>query len=287
MLLMASHSERDLCAGIDEVLAWSSIFNHHMNIDDLMRNMRINCTVSDLEKEIERTTHLRLEENLVLSDRYSYNHNFAQSQEQAKRHLEDTEYVLSILCSCPHVTGLSITGSVAAGMSEEEGDVDVLIITTPGWVWRIRALAIYLSHKHPKGRLLCPNMVMSEDELEFSESLYSAREMMQMIPIKDTGGLTALRQSNLWVNEFLPNATPKDALDVGTIRDYPWWWRIMNFFVLGSIIELWEATRRIRTLKKTSISNEAIYTKSICRGHEHSHKKRIELEYLQTLEAMK
>ena len=276
----------DLCMAIDEVLAWSSMFHHHLSFSDLFRNLQQACSEEELKEAVAQASHLRLEAGAVLSTRHSRNPEFATMQRLAQQHLEDTSYVLSILVACPYITGLSITGSVAAGMNGEDGDVDVLIITKPGWVWRVRALAIYLSHKHPNGRLLCPNMVMAEDSLSFSRSLYSAREMMQMIPIKDTGGLTKLYRANRWVGEVLPNAVPKARYVVNGERWGPWWWRLMTLPVLGPVIERWESARRIKELKTASESGEAVYTRSVCRGHEHRHKQRIETTYTRIVEAM-
>ena len=276
----------DLCMAIDEVLAWSSMFHHHLSFSDLFRNLQQACSEEELKEAVAQASHLRLEAGAVLSTRHSRNPEFATMQRLAQQHLEDTSYVLSILVACPYITGLSITGSVAAGMNGEDGDVDVLIITKPGWVWRVRALAIYLSHKHPNGRLLCPNMVMAEDSLSFSPSLYSAREMMQMIPIKDTGGLTKLYRANRWVGEVLPNAEPKARYVVNGERWGPWWWRLMTLPVLGPVIERWESARRIKELKTASESGEAVYTRSVCRGHEHRHKQRIETTYTRIVEAM-
>jgi len=276
----------DLCMAIDEVLAWSSMFHHHLSFSDLFRNLQQACSEEELKEAVAQASHLRLEAGAVLSTRHSRNPEFATMQRLAQQHLEDTSYVLSILVACPYITGLSITGSVAAGMNGEDGDVDVLIITKPGWVWRVRALAIYLSHKHPNGRLLCPNMVMAEDSLSFSPSLYSAREMMQMIPIKDTGGLTKLYRANRWVGEVLPNAEPKARYVVNGERWGPWWWRLMTLPVLGPVIERWESARRIKELKTASESGEAVYTRSVCRGHEHQHKQRIETTYTRIVEAM-
>ena len=276
----------DLCMAIDEVLAWSSMFHHHLSLSDLFRNLQQACSEEELKEAVAQASHLRLEAGAVLSTRHSRNPEFATMQRLAQQHLEDTSYVLSILVACPYITGLSITGSVAAGMNGEDGDVDVLIITKPGWVWRVRALAIYLSHKHPNGRLLCPNMVMAEDSLSFSPSLYSAREMMQMIPIKDTGGLTKLYRANRWVGEVLPNAEPKARYVVNGERWGPWWWRLMTLPVLGPVIERWESARRIKELKTASESGEAVYTRSVCRGHEHRHKQRIETTYTRIVEAM-
>jgi predicted nucleotidyltransferase len=276
----------EIVEAIDEALAYSSIFHHHMAIDDLLRNLRIKSSNSNLISVIETTSHLIFEDGIVLSSKYPKNSNHAYSKELAAKSLDKTKDVLSILNSCRHITGLAITGSVAAGVNAKDGDVDVLIITKPGWVWRIRALAIYLSHKYPGGNLLCPNMVMSEDSLEFEEGIYSAREIMQIIPIKDSGGLTELYAKNIWAKEILPNASRKETIHICEIYQYPWWWSVMRIPFLGGIIEKWEASRRIKQLTNLSRSEESIYSKSICRGHENSHKLRIEKEYNKVIEAI-
>ena len=283
---MNSTVVQEIVEAIDEVLAYSSIFDHHMEIDDLLRNLRVKSTRSDLLSAISTSSHLRLEDGIVFSDKYPKNLNHTYSKELARKTLEETKEVLSILNSCQQITGLAITGSVAAGVNAEDGDVDVLIITKPGWVWRIRALAIYLSHKHPKGNLLCPNMVMSEDSLEFEKGVYSAREMMQIIPIKDDGGISELYSKNPWTEEMLPNARRKAPITLEQKRQYPWWWRVMRLPLLGRIIESWEASRRIKQLTDSSESKEAVYSKSVCRGHENSHKSRIEAEYSNVIEAV-
>ena len=60
----------------------------------------------------------------------------------------------------------------------------------------------------------------------------------------------------------------------------------MRLPLLGRIIETWEASRRIKQLTDSSESKEAIYSKSVCRGHENSHKSRIEAEYSNVIEAI-
>ena len=283
---MSSVSGTNIVEAIDEVLAWSSLFGDHMNVDAVLRNLQVKSSVSSILQAIESSSHLSIENEIVYTDKYDRNLNIQYLQELASKHFKETSEVLSILNSCEQITGLAVTGSVAAGMNKEDGDVDVMIITKPGWVWRVRALAIYLSHKHPAGQLLCPNMVLSEESLRFEETVYTAREMMQIIPIKDYNGITKLYNMNEWVNDILPNAVKKPPQPLSKNRDYPWWWRIMKLPLLGRIIESWEARRRIKQLKLASTSNEAFYSKSICRSHESSHKTRIEAEYQNILEAI-
>ncbi|MCP2507821.1 MAG: nucleotidyltransferase domain-containing protein [Candidatus Thalassarchaeaceae archaeon] len=284
---MNSTDCKEIVEAIDEVLAYCSIFDQHIQIDDLLRNLRIKSSQSNLISAIGASSHLFLEDEIVFSSNYPKNLNLSYSKELAVKTLEETKEVLAILNSCNNITGLAITGSVAAGVNAKDGDVDVLIITKPGWVWRIRALAIYLSHKHPRGKLLCPNMVMSEDSLEFEEGVYIAREMMQIIPVKDAGGLTELYAKNTWTKDILPNTNRKTAINIDQIPHYPWWWKVMQLPFLGNIIESWESSRRIKQLSTSSQSTEAFYSKSICRGHENSHKLHIEAEYSNAIEAIK
>ena len=286
MITMEGSPNNQIVEAIDEVLAWSNLFEHHMSIEQFLQNLQVRCTADLLMEVVEQTPHLSIEDNMVFSGKYQRNPSFGHFQKLADTHLEQTKEVLSILHSCKQVEGLAVTGSVAAGMNKEDGDVDVLIITKPGWVWRTRALAVYLSHKHQGGQLLCPNMVMSADSLEFEQSVYGAREMMQIIPLKDENGISEMFKKNTWVNEVLPNAQMKSSIPMLGKRKYPWWWRVMNIPILGSIIESWEARRRIKELKSSSKSEEAIYSKSVCRGHENAHKSRIESEYSMALEAV-
>lgn len=282
---MAHQFKGSLEDAVDEVLAWSSIFNYHPTLEELIENLQVKTEPEQLIEFIEKSSKISISNGVVISEKYPINTDLDKSKLLADKHIEQTREVLSILNSAKQVTGLAITGSVAAGVNEEGGDVDILIITKPGWVWRVRALAIYLSHKHPKGRLLCPNMVLADDSLEFEHSVYGAREMMRIIPIKDDRGISDLYESNKWVHDILPNAGKKGLFEIEQARGYPWWWSVMRLPLLGSIIENWEANRRIKQLT-ISKSDEAIYSKSVCRGHENAHKKRIEREYSKAMEAI-
>ena len=131
---MNSTDSKEIVEAIDEVLAYCSIFDHHIEIDDLLRNLRIKSSQSNLISAIGTSSHLFLEDEIVFSSKYPKNLNHTYSKELAITTLEETKEVLAILNSCNNITGLAITGSVAAGVNAKDGDVDVLIITKPGWV---------------------------------------------------------------------------------------------------------------------------------------------------------
>jgi len=283
---MLDNSDFTLSDAIQEVMAWSSIFNYHPTLDELIQNLRVKSTEEEALQYIRSSESLKIEDGVIYSANFPKNTDLLESKKLAEHHLSQTQEVLEILNHCKAITGLAVTGSVAAGVNEERGDVDVLIITKPGWVWRVRALSIYLSHKHPKGSLLCPNMVMADDSLSFENSIYGAREMMRIIPLKDNYGITKLFESNPWILDMLPNSKRKRKMEISTHNEYPWWWYIMRLPLIGRVVERWEANRRIKQLTNNSKSSEAIYSRSICRGHENAHKSRIEQQYAGLTEAV-
>ena len=240
-------------------------------LDDLIQNLRIKSTEEEISRYIQSTESLKIEDGVIYSA-FPKNNDLLESKKLAEHHLSQTREVLEILNHCRAITGLAVTGSVAAGVNEEGGDVDVLTITKPGWVWRVRALSIYLSHKHPKGSLLCPNMVMADDSLSFENSIYGAREMMRIIPLKDNHGITKLFEANSWILICYQILSVKEKMEISVHKEYPWWWYVMRLPLIGRVVERWEANRRIKQLTTNSKSSEAIYSRSICRGHENAHR---------------
>lgn len=108
----------------------------------------------------------------------------------------------------PFVRGILLTGSVAAADAAESADVDVLVIVRP------RRLALAFALLAPLSRVLsrdlfCPNYYLSEAHLTMTRrDHYIARELMQAEPL--AGCAAAIFPANAWVDDLLPNATPRD-----------------------------------------------------------------------------
>ena len=78
---------------------------------------------------------------------------------------------------------VGITGSFAAGNVKPDCDIDFMILTEAGAMWRTRALAIasaLVDQKIGSGKL-CPNFVLSMAALSLERrSLYDAHELSQL-----------------------------------------------------------------------------------------------------------
>ena len=261
-----------------EVLTWAAVFEHTLSTEEVHRYLSVNTDINEVKLALssfpeiifsDGMWHLKIAppNSIILNQR----------RLNSKKHLNEVKGALAILCRSSAVEGVAITGSVAAGVNDDQGDVDILIIAKAGHLWRVRALAIHLQHQHQGGMRICPNMVLDQRNLELRPSKYAAREMAMMIPIKGRHSFISLLNENPWWKEMLPNANLRASheIEFGAGK-VPWWWYIMRSPIAGTLAEKWESKRRIRELTLGSKSKETIYELTRCLGHEHAHRTRIE-----------
>ena len=193
-----------------------------------------------------------------------------------------------ILGSLPFVRMVALTGSLAVMNISKNVDFDYLIVSVPGRVWTARAFALLFNRiTRVFGHTLCPNLIVAETNLEWPlHDLYSARELIQMIPITGLDVYRKLMQSNDWAREYLPNGghdfsretkatTPVLTDGVRKVAT------TLRFFFelplrgkLGDRFEQWEMTRKIaRFSKQAGFGEETIFTAEVCQGNFHHHRK--------------
>ena len=250
-----------------EVLAWAAVFNHALTAAEVRRY------ISEKAAKPRSRGAPRSPPSPSSSGRWHLSTSSYTPEQDAERrmyaqaHLEEVGPVLAQLAASPTVEAMAITGSVAAGVNDEDGDVDLLIITRPGHVWRVRALAIYLQHNVEGGYRICPNMVLSRDNVDVRPSAYAARELAMMRPLKGEHVFEEMIAHNAWFSEHLPNAAMREPLDMPSPSGgMPWWWAVMRSPFAGRWAERWESGRRIRELRSTTRSDETTYSETAALG---------------------
>jgi hypothetical protein len=175
---------------------------------------------------------------------------------------------------------VALTGSLAVLNSDTGADLDYMLVTAPNRVWTARGFAVLLGRFTTRlGTTLCPNLVVSERRLEWADrSLYSAREICQMLPISGLETYAEFRSVNSWTQEFLPNASGSG------LQSYPAHngsrplqklqeWPLRG--ELGNRIELWERTRKIRRFtSQPGLGTETRFDAEICQGNFDQHRSR-------------
>lgn len=121
----------------------------------------------------------------------------------------------------PGIKMMALTGSVAAKNSYPSDDIDLFFITSPHTLWLVRPLvlfviSIFYRRRHPgedhskAADAFCPNLWLDSISCTISENkrnLYTAHEILQIIPLLDRDGTyQSFLYRNRWVKNYLANA---------------------------------------------------------------------------------
>ena len=261
-----------------DVLSWAAVFNRGLETDEVWRYMTSKSSIEDVEDCLAKMSGVERDQGRWYFTELEYGPpDYDRRKTAAEKQLRESLPIVSRLCEEETVLGVSVTGSVASGLSQDDADIDLMIITQPNYVWRVRALAVYLEHNANTESRICPNMILDCRNLELRPSVYAARELAMMRPVKGRVVFEKMITKNPWFQEYLPNADLSASFELPKpFGLLPFWWGVMRFPILGGMAEAWEARRRITKYTKSSKSIEAIYDRLRCIGHENAHRSRIE-----------
>ena len=185
-----------------------------------------------------------------------------------------------ILARLPFVRMVAVTGSLAMNNAGEQADIDYFVVTENGRLWLARALVIGIVRLAARrGIMLCPNYFVAESALALPErNVYTAREIVQMVPLFGYDVYHQLRQHNSWVSRFLPNANGLPLVQIPEPEPDPWPQTVAELPLrtpLGAWLERWEQQRKIDKLSmQQNGSGESCFTAVICKGHFQAHQRR-------------
>jgi hypothetical protein len=185
-----------------------------------------------------------------------------------------------LVAALPFVRLVAITGSLAVDAADDAADVDLLVVTADGRVWLTRAMSMGVVRFAALSRLrLCPNYLVAESALRIEErSLFTAHELVQMVPVGPSPAYAELLRLNAWFRDFLPNSGPRPPLTGdGLGPTLTTWQRVAEAplrTALGDRIERWEMRRKVRRLSSEAASTETRYDATCCKGHSEEHGRR-------------
>ncbi|MBK9007541.1 MAG: hypothetical protein IPM31_11180 [Anaerolineae bacterium] len=287
-----------LSLAILEALTYSDIFAYPLRFDELHRYLPIRANAEELSVALDSMRgqveqqdgfHFLAGRDEIVDTRKA-------RETRSRKLLPIALRYGRILGSLPFVRMVALTGSLAVLNISKNADFDYMLVTAKGRVWTARAFALLFNRLvRPFGHTICPNLIVSESALEWHlHDLYSARELVQMIPISGMDVYQEVMDVNSWVTEFVPQSSlcgsraktatdPRGALRgvATTIK------RFLQFPLrgkLGDYFESWEMTRKIaRFSHQPGFGEETIFTAEVCQGNFHHHRKWTHEIFLQKL----
>ncbi len=117
----------------------------------------------------------------------------------------------------PTVKFVGVTGSVGAGNAQKKDDIDLMIVSSSGWLWTTRLLVTILvgllgRRRRPNDKQvrnkICLNLFVDQCRLDvFDRNLFTAYELILLKPLVNRGNTyEKLLSANSWVKNYLPNA---------------------------------------------------------------------------------
>lgn len=120
--------------------------------------------------------------------------------------------ISKIINLAPFVKGIFVSGSLALNNSNENSDIDLLIITKRKRIFTVRFfLTLFLNLINQRRKLnkiagkICLNHYLTEDSLEMEfPSLYNAYTYLHLKPIIDRGNVfKQFKNKNSWIKDYL------------------------------------------------------------------------------------
>jgi len=195
-----------------KILAYAAVFGGWVKVTDLLRFQ--NGSPSFSQAQLRQASTSLWESGVLLSSMIPGKPDLHQEK---WRHVG---HAIQFLRRFPEIESIWVTGSVAVGDIHPEDDIDLMIVTTSNSLWWTRSLVSgrdFLSRRIRRrqdhlARLRnkwCCNLWLENGSLSLppeQRSLYSAREVIQAIPVfqRRRGAAEEFLLENEWVRERLP-----------------------------------------------------------------------------------
>jgi len=115
----------------------------------------------------------------------------------------------------PFVRGVFITGSLAKNSSDEDSDIDFLIVSKENRLWICRTLLMLFRRifLFNNSKYFCLNYCLAENNLSIDDrNIFTATELAHIKVMYNSNTLKRLMQSNNWIERYFPNYLTTDSL---------------------------------------------------------------------------
>lgn len=194
-------------------LIYYDIFNYPLTEDEIIKY----CSLSKSEVHLCKYSMMYLVDKKIvhkLGNFYSLNKNKNNvdnrliGNEKSKKWMKKAYLFSNLISWFPFVRGISLTGSLSKGYLDKDPDIDYFIITSPDRLWIARTFLtafkkVFLLNSY---KYFCLNYFIASNRMEIDEkNIFTATEIVTMIPTYGNSAKYLFFESNWWVKEFYPS----------------------------------------------------------------------------------
>jgi hypothetical protein len=201
-----------LRSSILKVVAYFDLFNYPVSIEDILFFLDSEADEYEVKKELEMLLN---QECLFRTGQFFSLRNdpaLAEKRNWGRQHAEEllpiAERGARFLFQFPFVTGVCISGSLSKRCADENADIDYFIITRANRLWIARTLMHCfkkLTYLRGRQHRYCMNYFVDEEALEIKEkNIFTATELITLMPASGNGGLTRFFRANDWTVRYYP-----------------------------------------------------------------------------------
>lgn len=200
-------------SSILKVLAYFDLFDYPVTADEILFFLDKEVSPARLKTELDLLTR----EGLLFPDSGFYS--LRNDPELAIRRIRGNRHADELLKIAarisrqlylfPYVRGIGISGSLSKRFADEQADIDYFIITRRNRLWIARTLMhLYKKMNYLRNRQnwYCMNYYVDEEALEIKEkNIFTATEMITLVPASGNGGLIRFFDANDWTAHYFPH----------------------------------------------------------------------------------
>ena len=207
---------------IIRTLAYYDIFSYPLTAEEVYQNLSNNHTsIEEIKQELENLTSNKLifhKENFFqLKDDDNYIQRRIKGNQLADKRLKTARKISGFISRFPFIRGILLSGSISKGFMEEDSDIDYFVITHPNRVWFSRLMLMLFKKLFllNSKKNFCINYFVDSENLEIEEkNIFTATEIVTLLPTFGTNIYNEFYEKNFWVRQFYPNFPKRETIKI-------------------------------------------------------------------------
>lgn len=203
-------------------LAYYDIFSYPLTANEIYYNLNENHTsIEEIETVLTKLSNDKIVfqrgDFYQLSDNDEFIIRRNQGNQLAEKRLQTARRVSGFISRFPFIRGIMLSGSISKGFMEKDSDIDYFVVTHPNRVWFSRLILMLFKKLFllNSKKNFCINYFVDSENLEIHEkNVFTATEIVTLLPTYGKECYNKFYQENLWVKEFFPNFPKRDTSEI-------------------------------------------------------------------------